>query len=126
GSLTGDRLARAYCSADVFVFPSLTDTFGLVLIEALACGVPVAAYPVPGPLDVIGAEGRGPAGDKSRLWPMCVGVLDADLARAIEGALRCDRMGAAVYGASFSWDAATEQFVSALGSVVAKRELLMA
>ena len=126
GSLSGERLARAYCSADVFVFPSLTDTFGLVLIEALACGVPVAAYPVPGPLDVIGAEGRGPAGDKSRLWPMHVGVLDADLARAIEGALRCDRMGAAVYGASFSWDAATEQFVSALGSVVAKRELLMA
>jgi glycosyltransferase involved in cell wall biosynthesis len=122
GSMSGERLARAYCSADVFVFPSLTDTFGLVLIEALACGVPVAAFPVPGPVDVIGADGRGPAGDK----PMCVGVLDEDLVRAIGGALSCDRMGAAVYGAGFSWDAATEQFVSALGSVVAKRELLAA
>ena len=126
GSLSGERLARAYCSADVFVFPSLTDTFGPVLIEALACGVPVAAYPVPGPLDVIGREGRGPAGGTAKLWPMRVGVLDHELARAIKGALSCDRIGAAVYGASFSWDAATEQFVNALGSVVAKRELLAA
>ena len=126
GGLSGERLARAYCSADVFVFPSLTDTFGLVLIEALACGVPVAAFPVPGPLDVIGREGRGPNNDPSTLWPMRVGVLDQDLARAIAGALSCDRMGAAVYGAGFSWDAATAQFLSALGSVVAKRELLAA
>ena len=55
----GSELAQAYAAADVFVFPSKTDTFGLVMIEALACGVPVAGYPVPGPLDIIGAEGRG-------------------------------------------------------------------
>ena len=54
-----DRLAAAYASADVFVFPSLTDTFGLVLLEALASGLPVAANPVVGPLDVIGDSGAG-------------------------------------------------------------------
>ena len=53
GALHGEELARAYASADVFVFPSRTDTFGLVMLEALASGVPVAAYPVPGPLDVL-------------------------------------------------------------------------
>ena len=53
GPREGEALAEAYASADVFVFPSLTDTFGLVLLEALACGVPVAAYPVCGPKDVI-------------------------------------------------------------------------
>lgn len=122
GGMSGERLARAYCSADVFVFPSLTDTFGLVMIEALACGVPVAAFPVPGPLDVIGRDGRGPNHEK----PVRVGVLYHDLAQAIAGALACDRESAAAYGAGFSWDAATAQFLSALGSVVAKRELLAA
>ena len=53
GPREGEALAEAYASADVFVFPSLTDTFGLVLLEALACGVPVAAYPVCGPKDVL-------------------------------------------------------------------------
>ena len=53
GPMEGEELARAYASADVFVFPSLTDTFGLVLLEALASGVPVAAFPVPGPKDVL-------------------------------------------------------------------------
>ena len=62
GSLSGAELAQAYAAADVFVFPSKTDTFGLVMIEALACGVPVAGYPVPGPLDIIGANGLGPVG----------------------------------------------------------------
>lgn len=122
GALSGERLARAYCSADVFVFPSLTDTFGLVLIEALACGLPVAAFPVPGPLDIVGREGRGPGNDR----PMRVGVLDHDLSRAITGALSCDRMGAAVHGASYSWSSATDQFIAALGSVVAERELIPA
>ena len=57
GAKFGEDLARHYASGDVFVFPSLTDTFGLVLLEALASGLPVAAYPVPGPLDVIGGSG---------------------------------------------------------------------
>ena len=59
GSLSGNDLASAYAAADVFVFPSKTDTFGLVMIEALACGVQVAGYPVPGPLDIIGENGCG-------------------------------------------------------------------
>ncbi|WP_337827036.1 glycosyltransferase [Pseudonocardia sp. TMWB2A] len=54
GALSGEELAAAYRSAQVFVFPSLTDTFGLVMVEALASGVPVAAYPVTGPTDVLG------------------------------------------------------------------------
>jgi len=54
----GEELARC-CTADVLVFPSLTDTFGLAMIEALACGVPVAAFPVPGPLDVIEQDVTG-------------------------------------------------------------------
>ena len=57
GSLQGADLAGAYTAADVFVFPSRTDTFGLVLIEALACGVPVAGYPVAGPMDIAGIDG---------------------------------------------------------------------
>lgn len=110
GALTGEPLARAYNSADVFVFPSKTDTFGLVMIEALACGIPVAAHDVPGPLDIIGPEGRGPASD----LPMSVGAVAGDLDQAIEKALRLDRLGAAVYGSRFSWDKATDQFEAVL------------
>ncbi|BEV00315.1 glycosyltransferase family 1 protein [Novosphingobium olei] len=110
GSMSGKRLAQAYAGADVFVFPSRTDTFGLVMIEALACGVPVAGFPVAGPLDIVGATGRGAAGD----LPMTVGALDEDLAIAIAKALRCDRRGAAVHGASYNWDRATDQFLTAL------------
>lgn len=110
GALSGVALARAYCSADVFVFPSRTDTFGLVLIEALACGLPVAAFPVPGPLDIIGQHGRGPDG----CLPATIGALSEDLALAVRRALRLDPMAAAVIGASYSWDRATDQFVAAL------------
>ncbi|WP_068076322.1 glycosyltransferase family 4 protein [Novosphingobium lentum] len=110
GTMSGERLARAYCSADVFVFPSRTDTFGLVMIEALACGVPVAGFPVAGPLDIVGRDGRGPAGN----LPMTVGALAEDLVHAIGRALTCDRLGAAVHGASFSWERATDQFEQAL------------
>ncbi len=117
GALAGERLARAYAGADVLVFPSKTDTFGLVMIEALACGVPVAAFPVPGPLDIVGAGGYGPAGD----LPMRVGALHEDLGRAISEALRCDRMGAAVYGASYNWDRATDQFLAALTAAATKQ-----
>jgi glycosyltransferase involved in cell wall biosynthesis len=110
GAMAGAQLARAYCSADVFVFPSRTDTFGLVMIEALACGVPVAAYPVAGPLDVVGASGRGPDGGNRAH----IGALSEDLSWAIEQALVLDRNEAAAYGAGYSWDRATDQFVIAL------------
>ncbi len=112
GSLAGEALASAYRAADCFVFPSRTDTFGLVLIEALACGVPVAALPVAGPLDIIGCDGRGP----DSTMPFTIGALDDDLALAVSKALRLDRQAAAVFGASFSWSRATDQFVGAVES----------
>jgi len=114
GSLAGEELASAYCTADCFVFPSLTDTFGLVLIEALACGLPVAGFPIAGPLDVVGRHGRGPDND----MPMTVGALDDNLGIAITKALRLDRMAAATYGARFSWERATDQFVAAIESAL--------
>ena len=96
GVLTQDRLAEVYSGADVFVFPSRTDTFGLVLIEALACGCPVAAYPVTGPLDVIG---DAPAG-----------ALDEDLRAACLAALRIPRHNALCHARQFTWERATAQF----------------
>ena len=96
-------LAPWYRSADVFVFPSRTDTFGLVLLEALACGVPVAAFPVPGPLDVIGASGAG--------------VLDQDLRRAALGALRIPRSTACAHARNFSWSSAARNFASFLSVI---------
>ena len=99
GKLDGAALASAYAAADVFVFPSRTDTFGLVIIEALASGVPVAAYPVTGPRDLV-VSGTG--------------ALDDDLDRAIATALTCDRAACARYGAGFTWAASADQFVSAL------------
>jgi glycosyltransferase involved in cell wall biosynthesis len=118
GAMAGEELASAYRSADCFVFPSHTDTFGLVIIEALACGVPVAAYPVAGPLDILGSDGRGVAGD----MPATIGALDDDLELAIAKALRLDRTAAAVYGARFSWEMATDQFLAAIGGVVQSRQ----
>ena len=99
GKQTGAALAGCYAGADVFVFPSRTDTFGLVMIEALACGTPVAAFPVPGPLDIV---------------TDAVGALSEDLTRAIDAARYCDRRACAAYGASYSWDAATRQFLAGL------------
>lgn len=99
GPLTGAALAGAYAGADVLVFPSRTDTFGLVMIEALACGTPVAAYPVAGPVDVL-----TPAS----------GAMAADLSRAIARALRLDRADAAAHGASFGWGESAAQFLAAL------------
>lgn len=110
GLLAGEELASAYCSADCFIFPSRTDTFGLVVIEALACGLPVAAYPVSGPLDILGPEGRGLYNE----MPATIGVTDVDLDQAILGALQLDRQAAAVFGARHSWEAATNQFLDAL------------
>lgn len=122
GALSGTPLAQAYCSADVFVFPSRTDTFGLVMIEAMACGLPVAAYPVPGPIDVVGAGGLGPDGN----LPQAVGVLDDNLAKAITGALACSRQAAAAHGSSYSWGHATDQFLHALGSAARTRTVSQA
>lgn len=110
GSLSGNELAQAYAAADIFVFPSKTDTFGLVMIEALACGVPVAGYPVPGPLDIIGTDGLGPFGELMKP----VGAVSESLSFAITQALRCSRTAAARYGAQFTWDRAADQFLAAL------------
>jgi glycosyltransferase involved in cell wall biosynthesis len=108
GTRHGAELASIYASADVFVFPSKTDTFGLVMLEALATGVPVAGYPVQGPLDIIGADGRGPHGTLDR----ATGCLKPDLAEAINAALSLSRADAANYGAEFCWDKCTDQFVN--------------
>lgn len=110
GPLHGEALARAYCSADVFVFPSLTDTFGLVVIEALACGTPVAAYPVQGPIDILGQSARGVYDQLGAE----AGALDESLSRAITRAQNASCSAAAELGASFDWEMCSDQFVNAL------------
>lgn len=100
GARHGEELARHYASADVFVFPSRTDTFGLVLLEALATGVPVAAYPVTGPLDVIGDSG--------------VGVLDDDLAKAASGAIGISREACRAHAETYSWPDCARMFADYL------------
>lgn len=100
GAKEGEELVRHYQASDVFVFPSRTDTFGLVLIEALACGVPVAALPVTGPIDVV-ANGK-------------VGFLDVDLAQAAQNALDLSREACRRYALTFSWERAVGQFLEGL------------
>jgi len=78
----------------------------------------VAAFPVPGPIDVVGKGGLGPSGD----LPQPVGALDEDLTEAIAAALTCDRAAAAAHGGSYSWDCATDQFLTALGSAAKTRK----
>ncbi len=102
GPLHGPALASAYASADVFVFPSRTDTFGLVMIEALAAGTPVAGFPVHGPLDIIGEAQRR------------IGAMDEDLGVAIRKALTAQPADCAAEGRRYSWDACTDQFVAGL------------
>lgn len=97
GPKQGRDLALAYASADVFVFPSLTDTFGLVLLEALASGVPVAAFPVSGPKDVITEPGAG--------------VLSEDLRLAALQALELDKKDARALALRYSWEHSTQQFI---------------
>jgi glycosyltransferase involved in cell wall biosynthesis len=100
GARGRDELPAIYAAADVFVFPSRTDTFGLVLLEALACGVPVAAFPVQGPRDVIaGAQ---------------VGVLDHDLRAAALGALAIDRNACRAFAEKLDWDNSARMFLDNL------------
>jgi glycosyltransferase involved in cell wall biosynthesis len=102
GPRYGEALARAYAGADVFVFPSRTDTFGLVLLEALACGTPVAAFPVTGPIDVLAdAHGR-------------IGAVNANLRAAALEALTADRAACQVHAESYSWRVCAEVFLSHL------------
>jgi glycosyltransferase involved in cell wall biosynthesis len=110
GSLHGPALASAYAGADVLAFPSRTDTFGLVMIEALASGVPVAGYPVPGPLDVVGPDGFGPDGRA----PGRIGALGHDLAEAMARALTARRADCVAHGRRYAWDACVDQFLAAL------------
>jgi glycosyltransferase involved in cell wall biosynthesis len=97
GARFGEALARIYSSADVFVFPSRTDTFGIVLIEAMASGLPVAAFPVPGPLDVVGDSGAG--------------ALAEDLREACLAALEIPRERAREHSLKFTWRESARQFV---------------
>jgi glycosyltransferase involved in cell wall biosynthesis len=107
GVLPRDELAKVYASADVFSFPSKNETFGLVMLEAMACGTPVAAYPVDGPLEVLRQSPHYPHERKG-------GVLHADLAFASLEALKVLRSDARSQALSFSWDEATLLFESHL------------
>jgi glycosyltransferase involved in cell wall biosynthesis len=100
GARGGEALAEIYASADVFVFPSRTDTFGLVLLEALASGVPVAGFPAAAPRDVIG---QAP-----------VGVLDEDLRRACLEALECSRQDCRGFALGTTWQASARAFLDHL------------
>jgi len=104
GAQRGERLAEIYAAADVFVFPSRTDTYGLVLLEALASGVPVAAFPAMAPRDVIGTAP--------------VGALDEDLRRACFDALQISRDDCRAFAERLSWRASADAF---LGHVVLPR-----
>lgn len=99
GRKSGRELAGHYAGADVFVFPSRTDTFGLVMIEALACGTPVAGFPVTGPIDILTPK---------------AGAMNEDLDAAIAAALDCNSAECVALGRSYSWEASARQFLDAL------------
>jgi len=103
GAKQGTPLANLYAAADVFVFPSLTDTFGVVNIEAIASGTPVAAYPVTGPKDII-TDGVN-------------GCLHQDLKQAIESALKIDRQNISQSIPEYTWQGAAQQFLSHLAPI---------
>jgi 1,2-diacylglycerol 3-alpha-glucosyltransferase/glucuronosyltransferase len=107
GLHSGPKLAGVIAAADVFVFPSLTDTFGVVQLEALACGVPVAAFPVTGPKDVIG----NPA----------VGALNADLRAACLQALEKSREACRAFALTRSWETSARQFLEHVDQVAVVR-----
>ena len=95
------ELARHYAASDVFVFPSRTDTFGLVVLEALASGLPVAAHPVQGPIDIFGDN-------------QTAGVLNEDLGEAVRQAMTLSPQACRLFAANFSWEACTQQFLTNL------------
>jgi len=101
GLLPRDELARVYAAADVFVMPSRSETFGLVMLEAMAAGTPVAAFPVEGPLEVVGD-------------PACGGALDESLQNAWQRALSVPRAAARARAELFGWDTASQVFASYL------------
>ena len=101
GSRDGEQLAEIYAAADVFVFPSRTDTFGLVLLEALASGVPVAGFPAAAPRDVIGQN----------IEHAPVGVLDDDLQLACLGALECSREDCREFALGMTWESSARIFL---------------
>jgi glycosyltransferase involved in cell wall biosynthesis len=103
GVLPRDELALVYASADVFTFPSRNETFGLVMLEAMACGTPVAAFPVDGPLEVLRATGEDMTHRKG-------GVLHEDLAYASLEALKIPRHQARAQAMTFSWHESTRLF----------------
>jgi glycosyltransferase involved in cell wall biosynthesis len=103
GARQGEELAKAYAAADVFVFPSKTDTFGLVLLEALASGLPVAAFPVTGPRDVIGNEP--------------VGALNDDLRIACLTAVTISPQACLAFAARHTWEASARAFVENITNV---------
>jgi glycosyltransferase involved in cell wall biosynthesis len=106
GEMHGVPLAQVYSSADVFVFPSRTDTFGIVLVEALASGLPVAAFPVPGPIDVVGPS---------------AGVLDEDLRAACLKALTIPRESARDWSFRFTWAESARQFLDNIEAIRPRR-----
>lgn len=106
GVREGETLARCYASADVFVFPSQTDTFGMVMLEAMASGVPVAAFPAIGPKDLV--------------TPGVSGVLSMDLAEAVRGALAVDRVRVRQAALAFTWQSAAKLFLSNIASARAQ------
>jgi len=108
GAKQGEELAALYASADVFVFPSRTDTYGLVLLEALASGVPVAAFAVTGPRDVIGDAP--------------VGALDEDLQAACLRALAVPRAACRAFAVGHSWEASARLFVANVTRVARRGE----
>jgi glycosyltransferase involved in cell wall biosynthesis len=108
GSRSGEALAAAYASADVFVFPSRTDTFGMVLLEAMASGLPVAAYPVTGPIDIIEAG--------------VTGVLSDDLATAVRGALTLDRATVRARAMDFAWEACARLFLQNIETAILAKQ----
>ena len=109
GEKTGADLTSHLAAADVFVFPSLTDTFGVVQLEALACGTPVAAFPVTGPLDVIADHP--------------VGALDTDLRRACIGSLSLSREACRHFALERSWENSARQFIGNLCALQPSRSL---
>lgn len=101
GPKSGEELTAHYACADVFVFPSLTDTFGLVILEAMACGTPVAAYPAPGPIDIIPNSGAGALAASAT----------EGLKEACLESLKLDRKHVRAFAETFSWRSCAEDFV---------------